>query len=55
MVSLEAERVRQRGQCTAADCSVLRELRVCRATEPRWVDEQTQKAEKHHYSLRGLK
>lgn len=55
MVSLEAERVRQRGQCTAADCSVLIEPRVRRVTAARWVDDQTQKAEKHHYSLRGLK
>lgn len=55
MVSLEARRVRQRGQCSAANCSSLSELRVRHATAARWVDDQTQKAEKPHYSLRGLK
>lgn len=54
MVSLEAERVRQRGQCIAADCSVLSAPQA-QGTTARWVDDQTQKAEKPHYSLRGLK
>lgn len=46
---------RQRGQCSAANCSVRGEPGVQHATAARWVDDQTQKAEKPHYSLRGLK
>lgn len=55
MVSLEAEIVRQQGQCSAAERAVPSEPWVRRVMAARWGDDQTQKAERHHYSLRGLK